>query len=71
MIRVNLDPGVVACPEPQRLYRGIDRVLEIAGGRPNCLMGTGAMPYETPLGNIRLIRQYLANHSGGRAQADR
>ena len=71
MIRVNLDPGVVACSEPQRLYRGIDRVLEIASGRPNCLMGTGAMPYETPPGNIRLIRQYLANHSGGRAQADR
>jgi hypothetical protein len=43
MIRVNLDPGVVACPEPQRLYRGIDRVLEIAGGRPNGLMGTGAL----------------------------
>ena len=70
MIRVNLDPGVVACPEPQRLYRGIDRVLEIAGGRPNCLMGTGAMPYETPLGNIRLIREYLANHPGGQAQVD-
>jgi hypothetical protein len=51
---------VVACPEPERLYRGIDRVLEIAGGRPNCLMGTGAMPYETPLGNIRLIREYVA-----------
>ncbi len=70
MIRVNLDPGVVACSEPQPLYRGIDRVLEIAGGRPNCLMGTGAMPYETPLGNIRLIREYLANHPGGQAQVD-
>ncbi len=59
-IRVNLDPGVVACPDPERLYRGIDRVLGIAGGRPNCVMGTGAMPYETPLENIRLIREYVA-----------
>lgn len=59
-IRINLDPVVVACPEPERIYRGIDRVLEIAAGRPNCLMGTGAMPYETPPENIRLIREYLA-----------
>jgi len=59
-IRINLDPGVVACHEPERIYRAIDRVLEIAAGRPNCLMGTGAMPYETPPENIRLIRQYLA-----------
>ncbi len=60
-IRVNLDPGVVACPDPARIYSGIDRVLEIVGGRPNCLMGTGAMPYETPFANVRLIREYVAN----------
>jgi uroporphyrinogen decarboxylase len=60
-IRVNLDPGVVACREPERIYRGIDRVLEIAGGRTNCVMGTGALPYETPPENIRLIREYLAD----------
>jgi uroporphyrinogen decarboxylase len=60
-LRVNLDPGVVACPESERIYRGIDRVLEIVGGRSNCVMGTGAMPYETPLENIRLIREYIAN----------
>jgi uroporphyrinogen decarboxylase len=59
-LRVNLDPGVVACPDPERIYRGIDRVLEIAGGRSSCVMGTGALPYETPLENIRLIREYIA-----------
>lgn len=60
-IRVNLDPVVVACRQPERIYRGIDRVLEIVGGRPNCLMGTGCMPFETPPENIRLIREYVAN----------
>jgi len=59
-MRVNLDPGVVACREPERIRRGIDRVIEIVGGRPNCVMGTGALPYETPLENIRLIREYVA-----------
>jgi uroporphyrinogen decarboxylase len=60
-LRVNLDSGVVACREPARIYRGIDRVLEITGGRTNCVMGTGAMPLETPRENIRLIRDYLAD----------
>jgi uroporphyrinogen decarboxylase len=60
-IRMNLDPGVVACHDPQRIYRAIDYVLSIAAGRDNCVMGTGAMPLETPPENIRLIREYLAN----------
>jgi len=59
-MRVNLDPGVVACPDPERIYRAIDRVLEIVAGRSTCVMGTGAMPYETPIDNIRLIREYIA-----------
>jgi hypothetical protein len=56
---VNLDPGVVACHEPERIYRGIDRVLEIVGGRPQCVMGTGALPLEKPPENMRLIREYV------------
>ena len=34
--------------------------LEIVGPRTNCVMGTGALPLETPPENIRLIREYLA-----------
>jgi uroporphyrinogen-III decarboxylase len=60
-LRVNLDPCVVACREPERICRGIDQVLSIVGGRPNCVMGTGAMPFETPFENVRLIREYIAN----------
>ena len=60
-VRVNMNPGIVACPEPERIYREIDRVLAFAGGRPNCLLGTGALPLETPPENIRLIKNYLAN----------
>lgn len=61
VIRVNLDPGIVACPHPERIYRAIDRVLDIVGGRPQCVMGTGALPLETPPENIRLIRDYVAS----------
>jgi hypothetical protein len=59
-VRVNLDPGVVACRDPQRIFRAVDRILEITAGRPNCVMGSGALPLETPPENIRLIRDYLA-----------
>lgn len=59
-LRVNLDPGVVACREPARIYAGTDRVLEITRGNPHCVMGTGALPLETPPENIRLIREYVA-----------
>ncbi|MDO8540107.1 MAG: uroporphyrinogen decarboxylase family protein [Opitutaceae bacterium] len=60
-VRVNLDAAVVACSEPERIYRAVDRLLEIVGGRTNCVMGSGALPLETPLENVKLIRAYLAN----------
>lgn len=58
-IRVNLDPGVVACHDPERIRKAIDHVLEMVNGRTNCVMGTGALPLETPPENIQLIRDYL------------
>ena len=60
-VRVNMNPVIVACADPARIYREIDRVLAFAGGRPNCLLGTGALPLETPPANIRLIKDYLAD----------
>ncbi len=59
-VRVNMESGIVAGSDMERIYREIDRILEFAGGRPNCLLGTGALPYETPPENVRLIREYLA-----------
>ena len=59
-VRVNMDPGIVACDDPQRIYAEIDRILSIASTHPNCLMGTGCLPYETPPENIRMIREYVA-----------
>ena len=59
-VRINMDAGIVACPDPARIYREADRILDIAAGRPNCLMGTGCLPLETPPENVRLIRDYLA-----------
>ncbi|MBI4890306.1 MAG: hypothetical protein HY821_06750, partial [Acidobacteria bacterium] len=59
-VRINMDPGIVACHDPARIYAEIDRILAIAKGRPNCLMGTGCLPLETPPDNVRLIREYVS-----------
>jgi len=59
-VRINMDPGIVACDDTQRIYAEVDRILAIADGRKNCLLGTGCLPLETPPENVRLIREYVA-----------
>ena len=58
-IRINMDPNVVASPDPQTIYREVDRIIALANGHPNCLLGTGCVPYEAPPSNIHLIQEYL------------
>jgi uroporphyrinogen-III decarboxylase len=58
-VRINMDPRIVACNDPRAIYREVDRILAIAAGRANCMMGTGCLPIETPPENIALIKQYL------------
>lgn len=60
VVRINLDPGDVASHDWPRLAAGIDRALALAGGRPNCVLGTGALPFETPLDNMAKIAEYVA-----------
>lgn len=60
MVRVNMNSGIVAGRDRERIFREVDRILEFAGGRPNCLLGTGALPFETPPENVRLIREYVS-----------
>ncbi len=58
-VRINLDPHTVAHGERAAILREVDRILALAAARPNCLLGTGALPYETPPSNVKLISDYL------------
>ena len=58
-VRINMDPRIVACASEDAIRAEVDRILAIAAGRPNCLMGTGCLPLETPPANIRFIRRLL------------
>jgi uroporphyrinogen decarboxylase len=58
-VRINMDPRIVACTNHDAIRAEVGRILAIAAGRPNCLMGTGCLPLETPPENIDFIRACL------------
>jgi len=59
-VRINLDPHTVAHGSRDEIARQVDRILALAEGRPNVLLGTGAVPYETPPENVLFIREYVS-----------
>lgn len=59
-VRINMAPSTVAHGSRQAILTEVDRILKLAAGRPNILLGTGAVPYETPPENILLIKEYAS-----------
>ncbi len=59
-VRINLTPNTVAYGSEETIFAEVDRILELADGKPNVLLGTGAVPYETPSENILLIKEYVS-----------
>ena len=59
-VRVNLSPRLYTTGTRRQILAEVDRVIALAAGRPNLLLGTGAVPYETPPENILLIKEYVS-----------
>jgi uroporphyrinogen decarboxylase len=59
-VRVNLNPRLYTAGTREEILAEVDRVIALAVGRPNVLLGTGAVPYETSPENLLLIRDYVA-----------
>lgn len=51
-VRVNLNPAVYTTGTREQMQVAVDQVVSLAATRPNLLLGTGAIPYETPRENI-------------------
>jgi len=51
-VRVNLDPRVYTTGSRENMRLAVEEVVQLAVSRPNLLLGTGAIPYETPHENI-------------------
>ncbi len=60
-VRINMDCRIIASGSKDSIIDEVDRILKLAEGRPNVLLGTGAVPYETPVDNILLIKEYVNN----------
>lgn len=59
-VRVNLTPQVYTYGAKEEILSEVDKVIELARGNPNIVLGTGAIPYETPPENILLIKDYVS-----------
>lgn len=62
-IRINMDLRIVASGTFAEIKREADRVLDLAGNRPNVCLGTGALPYETEPRNVRYLMEYVSSIS--------
>jgi uroporphyrinogen decarboxylase len=58
-IRVNMDLRIVASGTFAQVEAEADRVLRLIGDRPNCCLGTGALPYETRPENVLHLMEYI------------
>ena len=55
-----MDLRVIASGTYQQIEAEANRVLTLAGDRPNVCLGTGALPYETDPQNVRHLMDYVA-----------
>ena len=58
-VRINMNPKIVASGSKADIIDEVDRILDLAAGKQNVLLGTGAVPYETPIENILFIKNYV------------
>ncbi len=59
-VRVNLNAAIYTRGTRAQIMAEVDAVVALAAGRPNVLLGTGCIPYETDPENIRFLLQYAA-----------
>lgn len=57
-VRINMKPETYVRGSQEDIRKEIDEILALAQGKANILLGTGAIPYETPIENIRFILEY-------------
>ena len=57
-VRVNLDPRIYTSGTPDEIRAAVDEVVALREMREGLLLGTGAIPYETPIENVMLLIEY-------------
>ena len=62
-IRINMDLRIIASGTHSEIDAEAERVLLLAGDRPNVCLGTGALAYETDPANVRYLFEAVAARS--------
>jgi len=62
-VRINMKPEIYVRGNHENISSEIEAIIKLAAGRENILLGTGAIPFETPIENILFIKDYASkNH---------
>jgi hypothetical protein len=59
-VRVNMKPEIYVNGPKERIAAEVDSIVALAAGRKNVLLGTGAIPYETPVDHVLFLKEYAA-----------
>ena len=70
MVRINTGSRAFASGDLSVVYRELERVLELAGGRVNVCIGTGALPFETSPGIVLKAKAFVRERTGSRGGAN-
>jgi len=60
MVRINMDVRAIVSNDFAIVRRELERICELAGGRENICIGTGALPYEADPEMIIRIKEYVS-----------
>ena len=58
-IRINCDLRIISSGTKEQIRQEADRVLALCRKRSNVCLGTGALPYETPVDHVLYILDYV------------
>lgn len=59
MVRINMDPGIIASGDLDAAYREVDRVMTLAANRKRVCLGTGCLPFEADPQMVLKTREYI------------
>jgi uroporphyrinogen decarboxylase len=59
-VRVNLDPRLYTRTAGPELWAAVDEVVSLSHQRPGLMLGTGSLPYETPIETVLSLIAYCS-----------
>ncbi len=62
-VRINMDPGPITANDFNAIRKEVDRVIAVAGNRPDLCIGTGCLPFEADPQMVLKTKEYVLSKS--------